>query len=327
MDAQNIAILGPGSIIGSSAIVGRVERTTQRRLPALFEFNNCNQLNVADLSVKNFGMWAIHPVYCSNVSFRNVTINSGADGIDVDSCKHVVIENCNFTTADDCISLKSGRGLEANTLMRTTVDVRISGCTFNDSNFACIGIGSETSGGIRNVHITHCKFTGAKSFAIYIKSRPGRGAFIRDIFCDDLDVANMQQGFLRFNILNSGKQDEFPVPGLAGIPSTSNFRFTNIRVTGVPILVDGGAVHPQKPLDGLTLANITGTCARSIVLANVRHADLRAIHVTGFTGPLLSTHNVTGTGLAAAVPFDPLTVKAYAVPDPIPQPATPYQLH
>ena len=106
--------------------------------------------------------------------------------------------------------IKSGRGMEGYTLLQTTEDVTITNCTMADSIFACIGIGSETSGGIRNVRIEHCKFTRAQTFAIYIKSRPGRGAFIEDIVADDLDVSGTDGGFLRFNILGSGIQDEIP---------------------------------------------------------------------------------------------------------------------
>ena len=69
--------------------------------------------------------------------------------------------------------------MDAYTLLKTTEDVHIANCTFADAIFACIGIGSETSGGIRNVRIEHCKFLRAHTFALYIKSRPGRGAFIR----------------------------------------------------------------------------------------------------------------------------------------------------
>ena len=99
--------------------------------------------------------------------------------------------------------------MEGYTLLRTSEDIEITNCTFADSIFACIGIGSETSGGIRNVRIAHCKFTAAKSHAIYIKSRPGRGAFIEDISVDDIDVAGCGQGFLRLNMAGSGIQDEF----------------------------------------------------------------------------------------------------------------------
>ena len=248
-------------------------------------------------------MWSIHPTNCQNITIRNLTIRStggNGDGIDIDSCKHVLNDGCDNATGDDCISLKSGRGAEAFALMQTTEDVRITNCTLADSIFACIGIGSETSGGIRNVRIEHCKFTRARTFALYIKSRPGRGAFIEDIVADDLDVSGVTGGFLRFNLLASGIQDPNPVPGDEGIPTTRNFRFSRIRVTGCPLLVDGVGVHPRKPLDGFLLANVTGTCAKGIHLANIRNADIRDIHLTGLAGPLLGTHDVTGKGLESA---------------------------
>jgi polygalacturonase len=318
--ADNIGIAGAGKILGNTAIKGRVDRATGVRHPALLEFTSCRNVRVSDCTTQQNDMWSIHPVYCDDVSFRNMTVNGGADGIDVDSCRQVVIEGCTFDTADDCISLKSGRGLEGNTLARPTEDVRIAHCTFLDHHWACIGIGSETSGGIRRVRVEHCKCLGAKTFAIYIKSRPGRGAFIEDIVMDDLDVAGAQAGFLRFNILNSGKQDEFPVPGEAGIPTIRNFHFSNIRVKDVPVLVDGVSIHPAKPLDGFSLSNVSGTCGKGILLANIKNAVLRGIDVRGFSGPLLSTSNVSGTGLDGAVALAP------AVPEAVPQPGAPYIL-
>jgi polygalacturonase len=326
-DAVNVGLLGPGKIIGSPTVKGRVERPSNYRLPALLEFINCTNVRVADLFTQNAQMWSIHPTLCENVSFTNCIVHSGADGIDVDSCRHVVIDGCTFDTADDCISLKSGRGEEAASQIGinpriTTEDVRITNCTFVDRSFACIGIGSEISGGIRNVTIDRCRFIQAHSHAIYIKSRPGRGAFIEDITASNLEVSGVGSGFLRINNLNSGKHDEFDVPGDPGIPAYRNFRFSNIRVTDVPQLVQATEMHPAKPLDGFTLSNVTGTCARAITMANMIGVDLAGIKVTGYTGPLLSIANVTGTGLEAAVAIDPPQL-----PDAVPTPAEPYHLH
>jgi len=274
------------------------------RNPALMEFTHCKNVLIQDVFTQGNDMWSTHPVYCENVTFRNVTIHGGADGIDVDSCKGVVIDGCSFETRDDCISLKSGRGMEGNTIGFVCEDVRITNCTFKDAVWACIGIGSETSGGIRNVRVEHCKCEGAHTHAIYIKSRPGRGAFIEDIYMNDIDVSNATLGFLRINILNSGLQDPNPVPGDAGIPTVGKFVFNNIRVKDVPVLVQANEISAKKPLDGLVLSNITGTCGKGILLANVNHAELKNINVTGFTGPLLSTYATTGKGLAGAVPLE-----------------------
>ena len=349
-NADNITIIGKGKIIASPEIKGRVVRADGSpmvytrppagaprnpdgptnvarqdiiRHPALMEFTYCKNLLIQDVFTQGNDMWSTHPVYCENVTFKNVIVHSGADGIDVDSCKHVVIDGCQFETRDDCISLKSGRGMEANLIAIPCEDVRISNCTFNDAVWACIGIGSETSGGIRNVLVEHCKCLGARTHSIYIKSRPGRGAFIEDITMNDLEVSNAKLGFLRINILNSGLQDPNPVPGLEGIPTIRNYKFNNIRVTDVPVLVQANEIDPDKPLDGFSLTNVTGTCGKGILLANMKHVELKDIKVTGFSGPLLSTQNVTGKGLEGAVPLTETT----KVPEAIQPPAQPYILH
>jgi len=175
------------------------------------------------------------------------------------------------------------------------------------------------------VHVDHCKCIGARSHAIYIKSRPGRGAFIEDIYVNDFDASGTGQGFLRINTLNSGKQDEFPVPGDEGIPTIRNFQFSNIHVTEVPVLVAGLEIHPRKPLVGFSLTNVTGTCGRGIELAYVKGAVIRNVKVTGFSGPLLSIAAVSGTGLGGAAKID--ADKLPKPPEPIAAPATPYRLH
>ena len=140
-----------------------------------------------------------------------------------------------------------------------------------------------------------------------------------------MDVSGMRQGFLRLNNLNSGKQDEFPVAGDAGIPDFRNFKFSNIRVTDVPALVQATEIHPRKPLIGFELINVTGTCKSGIALANMKNVVIRNVKVTGFEGPLLRTSNVTGVGLAGAAKIDDENLPK--VPDAIPEPEKPYRLH
>lgn len=304
-EAYDVALTGKGQIVASSAIKRRIETATGYRHPALLEFVEVKGLSVTDLRTEQNDMWSIHPVYCEDVVFRDVTVHGGADGVDVDSCSRVLIERCDFDVADDCISLKSGRGLEGNMIARPTEDVTILDCVFRDRRWACIGIGSETSAGVRRVLVERCKCLSAYTFAIYIKSRPGRGAFIEDIVMRDLEVSNTGQGFLRLNFLDSGKQDQFPVPGLAGIPTVRNLVFERIKVTDAPVLVEAVNVHPDKPVDGLVLRDITGTANRGIRLANLRNVDLKNINVTIAEGPRLATNNVTGRGLDGAVAGDP----------------------
>ncbi len=322
--ANNIGIVGPGRIVGNPELGGRPTAQSPLRHPALIEMIGCRDIRLEEFSTSYRLMWSIHPTSCEDILIRGLNIRStggNGDGIDLDSCRRVRIENCDIASGDDCIAIKSGRGSEAYQLLKTCEDIVISNCTLADSIFACIGIGSETSGGIRNVRVEHCKFTQAQTYAIYIKTRVGRGAFIEDIVADDLDVSGTAGGFLRFNLLSSGLQDQDPVPGLEGVPTVRNFRFSNVRVKDCPQLVDGTSIHPDKPLDGFSLSNVTGDCRKGIALANVRKADIRNVRVTGFSGPLLSVHNVTGKGLEGAVMID-----IAKPPELVPATAEPYRL-
>jgi polygalacturonase len=325
IDCSHIGVTGPGRIVGNPALGGRSNAQNPLRHPALIEPIGCRDVLLEGFSTSHRLMWSIHPANCENVTIRNLTIRStggNGDGIDIDSCKHVRIDDCDISTGDDCISIKSGRGSEAYTLLQSSEDIVIRNCTMADSIFACIGIGSETSGGIRNVRIENCEFTGARTFAIYIKSRVGRGAFIEDIIADNLDVSGTSGGFLNFNLMASGIQDQDPVPGDDGIPTVRNFKFSNVRVKDCPVLVEGTRIHPHKPLDGFSLINVTGTCVKGISLANVKKAEIRGVKVTGFTGPLIGVCNVTGKGLTGAA-----TIAPPKIIDPIAPPAEPYRLH
>jgi polygalacturonase len=297
-NVDNIGIVGPGRIEGNPAVAA----PQNPRGAVVLEPINCNNVRWEDFTVTQGGNWATHPTYCANVTIRNVKITGNRDGIDVDSCRNVRIERCDLDTGDDCISLKSGRGLDGARIGRPVEDVVITGCTMKGRRFACIGIGSETSGGVRNVRIEHCTFTSA-SQAIYIKTRTGRAGVNENILGDDLEVRG--GGFLRINLVNGGNTNtaDDPVEGPLGYPTLRNVQFSNLRLDHATALVEGAQVTAEKPVEGFSLWNVTGTVAKGISLRHVRHADLRNLRVTGFTGPLLSTDDVTGRGLEGAVPL------------------------
>lgn len=291
-NVDHTGIIGPGRIEGNRAVAA----PQNPRGAVVLEPISCHDLRWEGFTVTQGGNWATHPTYCTDVVITNVSILGDRDGIDIDSCRNVRIEGCEIDTGDDCISLKSGRGLNGARLARPTEDVLISHCTMNGRRFACVGIGSETSGGIRNVRIEHCRLT-SRTFGIYIKSRIGRGSFIEDIFGDQLDV--LGGGFLRINLVSAGNTNtaDDPVEGLIGYPLGRNYRFANVRVTNCSTLVDATKIAPEKPLAGLQLSHITGNCTNGISLANITGAKLGDLHVTGPIGTFLTHTNVQGTGL------------------------------
>ena len=290
-NVEHTGIIGPGRIEGNPAVAA----PQNPRGVVVLEPISCNDVRWEDFTVTQGGNWATHPTYCTDVVIKNVNINGSRDGIDVDSCRNVRIEGCNIDTGDDAISLKSGRGLNGARVGKPTENVLIQNCNLIGRRFACIGIGSETSGGVRNVRIEHCKMT-SRTFGVYVKTRIGRAGVTENISGNDLDI--LGGGFLKINLVSAGNLNtaDDPVAGDAGIPSARNFCFANIRVTNCPRLVDAKDISPKKPLAGLSLLNISGTCTNGISLANISGVKLRGINVTGYQGALLSLTNVQGSG-------------------------------
>jgi Glycosyl hydrolases family 28 len=295
-NVDHIGIVGPGRIEGNPAVAA----PQNPRGSVVLEPVNCNDVRWEGFTVTQGGNWATHLTYCNDVVIRNVTIVGGRDGIDVDSCKNVRIERCDIDTGDDSISLKSGRGRDGARIGRPVEDVLIADSKLTGRRFACIGIGSEISAGVRNVRIERCRMS-ARTHAIYIKTRIGRAGVTENISGDDLDVTG--GGFLRVNLTVGGNTNtaDDPVEGLIGYPSARGLRFSNVRLKDASVLAEVTQIAPEKPVLGLSLIDISGTVAKGISLQHVRDAVLRNINVTGFTGPLLSTNDVTGAGLEGAV--------------------------
>jgi len=140
--------------------------------------------------------------------------------------------------------------------------------------------------------------------ALYLKSRTERGGFIENIRADDIDAA--AKTFLRIDLLAHGIKDSQPVLGDAGIPRIADIAVSNARVD-CGTLIEASHISAAKPLEHFSFVDVTGTCKKGMFLANMTDATLRDIHVSGLAGPLLSIHNVTGTGLEGAVFFTPTT--------------------
>lgn len=291
-NVDHIGIVGPGRIEGNPLVAA----PQNPRGAVVLEPIHCRDVRWEGFTVTQGGNWATHPTCCSEVVIKNLTIRGNRDGIDIDSCKDVRIEDCDIDTGDDCISLKSGRGMNGARIGRPTENVQIARCTMNGRHFAAVGIGSETSGGIRDVRITGCRFT-SRTFGIYIKTRIGRAGAIENISGEDLEI--LGGGFLRINLVSAGNTNtaDDPVEGDIGIPVGRNISFSNVRVNHGSTLVDATRISTVKPLEGLTLRNISGVCSNGISLANIRGAKLEGIRVTGFQGGLLMHTNVSGSGL------------------------------
>jgi polygalacturonase len=294
--AGHIAITGRGAIFGPPLTVSRLRNP---RGPVLIEFLECTDVTLDGFATQYQQLWSIHPVFCRKLVVRDLTIRSisaNGDGIDVDSCQDVLVERCDINTGDDALALKSGRGREAVRLVRPTQDVVIKDCTLVSSIFAGLAIGTELSGGIRNVRVENCIISGRQN-GIFLKSREGRGGFIEDVTAENL-VINRSPTFLAISLLNKGIAASEPVPGnVEKWTRLRHLRFDHVQVNNVADLVLAQNVPAALPVDGLALSDIRGTCSRGLALANMTNVALAKIAVTGYQGPWLVATNVQGAGL------------------------------
>jgi len=310
--ADHIAIIGPGGIYATSTLCFPSNRNP--RAPCVFEPVDCFDVLAENFTLQyddpvqgqRADIWCIHPAFCSKFTARNLYIRSqlgNGDGLDIDSCSDVVIEGCDISTGDDAIALKSGRGLEAERMGRPTTDVTIRNCKLHSVIYAALALGSEISGGLRNIDIHDCTLSGVQN-AINIKSRQGRGAYIENITGEDL-IIESSPTFIGINLVSSGIQATEPVPGpIYDWTVVRNLSFDGVQLKNVQTLIGSNNpretmpnISPDAPINGFTLTNFTGTCQNGIYLANVINAHFSKILVKGFSGNLLNLTNVTGTGL------------------------------
>lgn len=175
--------------------------------PNLVQFYDCENVLIEGITVRDSPMWNIHPVLCRNVLIRNVVIDSphgpNNDGIDPESCSDVVIEGCRITTGDDCIAFKSGKDADGRRVGVACENAVVLDCEMADGNGG-VTIGSETSGGVRNIFVRDCRMSSPRlERAVRIKSNPQRGGEITDIYFHHVDVGQAADSVVEI-VLNYG---------------------------------------------------------------------------------------------------------------------------
>jgi len=171
---------------------------------------------IEGVTIHNSPMWEINPVFCTNVTVRNVKVMSQGpnnDGCNPDSCRDVLIENCSFETGDDCIAIKSGRNRDGRRVAVPSENVIIRNCEMKDGH-GSITIGSEMSGGVRNVYAENCKLSSPNlNQALRFKTNAMRGGTIENVYFRNMDIGEIGDAVLQidFNYEEGENGPERPV--------------------------------------------------------------------------------------------------------------------
>jgi polygalacturonase len=220
LDAQDVAITGRGTIDGQGAAGFFKWRARQRddqmRLrqmgaegtpladrvfgaghylrPSFVQFVNCQRVLIDGPRFVDSTFWMIHPVYCRQVTVRNVTLESlhlNSDGVDPDSSTDVLVEGCRFTVGDDGVAIKAGRDQDGWRVGKPSRRIVVRDCVYSGSAGGGMSIGSEMSGGVHEVFVERYTM-GDVVHGLYLKSNLDRGGAITEVFARGLRIDTAQ---------------------------------------------------------------------------------------------------------------------------------------
>jgi unsaturated rhamnogalacturonyl hydrolase len=309
LDRENIAITGEGTLDGAAAAdnwwrwAKKGPNGLSMASPDAKELNRMAESNVP-VSERVFGaghylrpnfiqpyrsrnvliegvtilrspMWEVHPVLSTNVTVRNLNIRSHGpnnDGCNPDSSTDVLIENCVFDVGDDCIAIKSGRNDDGRRVGKPSENIIVRGSTMKDGH-AGVAIGSEISGGGRNIYIEDNRMDSPNlDRALRIKSNARRGGVVENVFMRNVQVGQVAEALLTIDFLyEEGPHGDHP-------PPARNIVIDNVVTKRSPRLfyIQG---FPAATIEGIRVSNseildVTATevieSAGSIVLDHVK---------------------------------------------------------
>lgn len=256
----------------------------------LCQFLECQRVLIDGPTFINSPAWTLHPVRCEDLTIRNATVRNpksaaNTDGIDPDGCRRVLIEHCHVDTGDDGICLKSGWNEDGFAHGRPCEDVTIRHCTVLAGHGGIV-IGSEVSGGIRNVHAHDCTFDGT-DVGVRIKTKPGRGGFIRGLRIERLTMRSIRrEAILITQHYNGNPHDRTPIDPHLPVTEIDDVHISAVDCAdcACPIRLHGLS---SNPISGVVLHDLRMSGSEPCDLHHV--AGLRMSGITTQTNALATT--------------------------------------
>jgi len=312
-DCTNIAVTGKGKLNGNAKawwewksretkrgfemgaqgvpVAQRVFGTPEAAIrPSFLSFVSCTNILLEDFTIGSGPNWTIHPIYCQNTIIRGVKVITDGpnnDGIDPDSCRDMLIENCTFDTGDDCVVLKSGYNEDGWRVGRPTENVIMRNC-YSKRGHGGLVIGSEMSGDVRNVFMENCEFEGTDR-AVRIKSRRGRGGVVENIYARNLKVKDMKYEVAILNMDYSADRNK---AANERPPVFRNMQFENITGDGAPtaILIQG---LDDSPIENIRFSNMHIKSTKGVVANFTKGLVFDNVQVAPTKGPVFNLNEAS----------------------------------
>lgn len=253
--------------------------------PPMIQPYECTNVMVEGVFITNSPFWTLSPVYCDNVNVHAVTIRNdedgpNTDGINPDSCRNVRISDCDISVGDDCITIKSGRDEDGRRVGRPAENYTITNCVMANGHGGVV-IGSEMSGGVKNITISNCIFDGTDR-GIRLKSTRGRGGVVEDIRISNIVMRRIKDQAIRFNMRYTKTKPE-PISERTPV-------FRNIRINGLTgdAKIAGQLIGLEElPLEGISLTDIRLDTETGFDLSDVADISFNNVVVNAQKGSAL----------------------------------------
>ena len=285
------------SIESGKPVTEEESRAAAKELrPSFVYFANSKNILVEDVRIIGAPMFVVHLLYSENATVRNVMIEANpgphVNGIVVDSSRFVRISDDYIDTGDDGIVVKSGKDADGLRVNRPSQDITITNCTVHHAHGAVV-LGSETSGGIRNVVASNITAVDTEN-GIRIKSRRGRGGTVEDARFDNWTMENVGTGIVvtsYYVMGGEGKTTEEPFSKRT--PVFRNIAISNVTITHATkqaIDIEG---LPEMPIVGLRLTDIVASGKAGLLATYTDALELHHVQVNAEGGPSLTVDNAS----------------------------------
>ncbi|MCT8139620.1 glycoside hydrolase family 28 protein [Anaerobacillus sp. CMMVII] len=264
--------------------------------PNLLSLRKCKHILLDGPTFQNSPAWNLHPWICEHVTVRNVTVRNpwfgqNGDGLDLESCRYALVENSIFDVGDDAICIKSGKDEAGRKLGIPCEDIEIRGCQVYSGHGGFV-IGSEMSGGARNISVSDCSFFGT-DVGLRFKSTRGRGGLIENITIDNIRMNNIAKEAIVFHMFYEISDEDIAatqVPVSDETPIFRNISINNVACTGsgTALLLKG---LPEMPLEKLVFENITAKSTKGIIGSHCKNVHFSNIMLETEEGPLFTFEN------------------------------------
>jgi len=274
--------------LGQPVPVEAYQKATQEIRPSLVRAMDSKNVLIEGIHIVQSPMWAIDLLYSDNVVVRDVIIETypgvQTDGIGVDSSRNVRISNCYIDTGDDGIVIKSGKDSDGRRVNRPAENISITNCTVHHAHGAVV-LGSETSGGIRNVVASNITCNGTQ-MGVRIKSRRGRGGTVEDSRFDNWTMEDVGQAI---NVTNyyemSGEIKRSAEPVSERTPVFRNIAMSNMTITRARVAIDIEGL-PEMPVDGLRISDVIASAKIGMKAFNTLAMELHNVQINADEGPV-----------------------------------------